>query len=134
MIKTAFARTLRRNQTDSERKLWQLLRGRRFLDMKFRRQQQIGPYIVDFYCSRAKLIIELDGSHHLDQMQYDETRTHFLQQEGYTVFRFWDNEILRDSEGVMNKIHTFFQARNNSPHPCPLPGREREIKEGDLVI
>ena len=102
--KLTFARDLRRNQTDTELVMWQILRSRQLDGYKFRRQRVIGPYIVDFCCLNPKLIIELDGSQHTDNADYDETRTKFLQSEGFEVLRFWDNEALQNRDGVTEAI------------------------------
>lgn len=84
--------------------MWQILRSRQLDGYKFRRQRVIGPYIVDFCCLNPKLIIELDGSQHTDNADYDETRTKFLQSEGFEVLRFWDNEALQNRDGVTEAI------------------------------
>lgn len=99
MAKTAQAKTLRRNATDAEKKLWSLLRDRRLQGWKFRRQVPLGPYVVDFYCSEAKLVVEADGGQHADSAS-DQVRTKWLNQNGYRVKRFWNNEILSNPEGV----------------------------------
>ncbi len=98
------AKELRHNQTDTEAKLWTYLRAHRLAKFGFRRQHAIGNYIVDFCAPRAKLIIELDGSQHLDQQEYDNKRTAFLEAQGYKVLRFWNNEVLNDIEGVGRAI------------------------------
>jgi very-short-patch-repair endonuclease len=105
-VKRDFARHLRRNQTDVERKLWQALRDRRFAKMKFRRQQPIGPYIVDFVCFEMKLIVELDGSQHgLEENIFaDERRTAFLQHEGFRVKRFGNHELIERFDAVLDAI------------------------------
>src|SRR5258708_11003489 len=102
--KTTFARYLRRQQTVSEFTLWRILRGRQFVGLKFRRQQPIGPFIADFYCPRAKLIIELDGGHHQKQVEYDESRTLYLERQGYRVLRFWGNDLMLNEDGVIQMI------------------------------
>ena len=100
------ASNLRHNQTDAERMLWMRLRRKQFSGFKFRRQQAIGPYIVDFINFDNRLIIEIDGSQHSqDYMRNkDDIRTMWLQQQGYHVMRFWDNEVLRNIDGVSEKI------------------------------
>jgi very-short-patch-repair endonuclease len=105
-VKHEFARTLRREQTDVERKLWFVLRGRQFAGFKFRRQQPIGPYIADFVCFETKLIIELDGDQHgSDQgIAYDNARTRFLKKEGFRVLRFPNQEIHRYLDTVRDAI------------------------------
>jgi very-short-patch-repair endonuclease len=99
-----FARKLRKSETDAERKIWQQLRNRNLNGTKFRRQHPVGPYVVDFICINGKLIIELDGSLHQQQLTYDAQRTKFLEQAGYRVMRFWDNDVLLNTESVMQAI------------------------------
>ena len=86
--------SLRRRQTDAERVLWQHLRDRRLLGCKFRRQHHIDYFYADFVCLQARLIIELDGSQHLDQQTYDDARTRRLHQLGYRVIRLWNDDVL----------------------------------------
>jgi very-short-patch-repair endonuclease len=97
------ARTLRRQQTDAEGKLWYYLRNKRFYGLKFRRQFPIGPYVLDFYCDAKKLAIELDGGQHtkLPNIKKDKQRSQYLKEKGIQVIRFWDNEILQDIDGVL---------------------------------
>ncbi len=101
---TQRARDLRKNQTIQEKILWRHLRDRRFRGAKFRRQMPIGRFIVDFASVECKLIIELDGSHHAEQKEYDEIRTAFLEAEGYRVIRFWNNQIMQEINGVLQLI------------------------------
>lgn len=102
---TRKARTLRRQQTPEEHILWQVLRDR-FLALKFRRQEPIGPYIVDFVCHEAGLITELDGSQHAETAAraYDAVRTEVLEAGGFKVLRFWNNEVRGNLEGVVPVI------------------------------
>lgn len=118
------AKNLRKNQTDAERLLWNSLRNRQLANKKFRRQHVVGPYIVDFVCLETKLVIEIDGGQHLEQMDYDENRTTYLQSLGYKVIRFWNNEVLRETDAVLNAIYVAI-ADSSSPQPSPLTG-ERE--------
>ena len=99
-LKHEFARALRNNATHAERKLWHCLRDKRLNGFKFRRQQPIGPFVADFYCAGAKLIIELDGSQHADGEHpgYDMRRTEWLQARGYRVLRLWNSDVLSDSD------------------------------------
>jgi very-short-patch-repair endonuclease len=110
-VKHDFARTLRRDQTDVGRKLWFALRGRQFHDCKFRRQQPIGPYIVDFVCFESHLVIELDGGQHgSDQgIVYDQTRTGFLEKDGFGVLRFFNYDINANFDGVLGAIERRIQ-------------------------
>jgi very-short-patch-repair endonuclease len=98
------ARQLRRDQTDAEKKLWSRLRANRFSQFRFRRQFPIGNFIADFACPQSKLVIELDGSQHLDGAGKDAWRTRLIEQRGFTVIRFWDSEVLMDIDGVMERI------------------------------
>ncbi|MEJ1098153.1 MULTISPECIES: DUF559 domain-containing protein [unclassified Pseudoxanthomonas] len=114
------ARELRVSSTDAERKLWSYLRGRQLDGLKFRRQHAIPPCIVDFFCSSAKLIVELDGSQHTEES--DRVRTRYLQAKGFVVLRFWNNEVLTQTEAVVEAI---FNAASASPlTPIPLPQGE----------
>jgi very-short-patch-repair endonuclease len=97
---------LRQNQTEAEAKLWSRLRAHRMAGVQFRRQHAIGNYIVDFCSPRRKLVIELDGSQHLDQAEYDSKRTKYLEAKGYHVLRFWNNEIINEIDAVLNVIWT----------------------------
>jgi very-short-patch-repair endonuclease len=94
---------LRKELTPAERKLWALIRNDQ-LRVSFRRQHAIGKYIPDFVCIKKKLIIELDGSQHLEQAEYDAERTKFLEAQGYKVIRFWNNEVMNDINGVIWNI------------------------------
>jgi very-short-patch-repair endonuclease len=98
-----FARSLRRRETPHEHTLWQLLRDRRFLNYRFRRQVPIGPYIADFVCYGRRLIIELDGSQHADSPT-DVTRDAYLAREGFRILRVWNNELIENRDGVLEAI------------------------------
>ncbi len=103
---TAFARELRQKQTDSERALWGKLKNEQLEGVKFRRQQPIGPYIVDFAGFERKLVIEIDGGQHNEEglRERDEERTKWLGDRGYRVLRFLNNEVLTNVEGVLERI------------------------------
>ncbi|MBL8706265.1 MAG: endonuclease domain-containing protein [Rhodospirillales bacterium] len=101
---TPRARALRRDSTAAERKLWSVLRSRRSSAYKFRRQFPIGPYIADFACFAHRLIIELDGGQHAQQAPYDDARTRYLEAQGWRVLRFWNNDALATTEGVLTMI------------------------------
>lgn len=116
------ARALRKNSTDVERMLWQHLRAKRFSNWKFKRQQPIGFYIVDFVCFEARLIIELDGAQHADQLEYDAKRTAWLESQGFVVLRFWNNEVIENQEGVMQHIFNWLCTHTLSPGPSPVKG------------
>jgi very-short-patch-repair endonuclease len=94
------ARRLRLESTDTERRLWAVLRDRRLAGYRFRRQHPIGNFIVDFACTKHHLIIEVDGSQHADS-EDDQRRTSLLEAEGWRVIRFWDNDALTNTEGVL---------------------------------
>jgi very-short-patch-repair endonuclease len=98
------ARQLRKSWTDAELRLWQSLRNRGIGEHKFRRQHPIGPYVVDFVCLEQQLIIEVDGSQHIDRAEQDEKRTAYLEAQGFRVMRFWDNDVLMQTNGVMQVI------------------------------
>lgn len=107
------ARSLRRNETKAEHVLWQLVRNRQLDGFKFTRQLPIGPYFADFACREGALIIELDGSQHVDS-KTDETRTAYLTAQGYSVLRVWNNELLTNAQGVAEAILSAL-ARHPSP-------------------
>ncbi len=98
------SRDLRKNPTDAERKLWAHIRLRRMGGYKFRRQHPLGPFIVDFVCLEKKLIIEVDGGQHDKFKFYDAKRDRWLEDKGFKVLRFWNNEVLQDIEIVMEVI------------------------------
>ncbi|TNE36253.1 MAG: endonuclease domain-containing protein [Alphaproteobacteria bacterium] len=98
------ARDLRKETTVFEKMLWQKLRDRRFQTWKFRRQVPIGPYIADFLCHDAKLIIELDGGQHQESKPYDAKRTKYLNSQGYRVLRYWNNDVSNNLDGVVRDI------------------------------
>ena len=105
-FKRAFAKSLRTNATEPERRLWARLRAGRLGRLQFRRQQVIGSYIADFFCASAKLIVELDGGQHGDDevALRDDARRRFLESRGYRVLRFWNTEFLKDPEAVLDAI------------------------------
>ena len=98
------AKDLRRDQTPAERQLWTHLRGKQLGGFRFRRQHPIGPFIVDFCCLRPRLVIEIDGDSHAEQVKYDEARTAYLEEHGYAVIRFTNEDVLRRFEGVLAEI------------------------------
>jgi very-short-patch-repair endonuclease len=98
------ARLLRKNQTDVEQLLWKQLRNRNLSNHKFRRQLPVDPYIVDFACLELKLIIELDGGQHANRINYDDQRSLFLEQRGFKVIRFWNNDVIENTAGVLETI------------------------------
>lgn len=115
------AKELRIGSTDAERKLWSVLRGANIDGLKFRRQHPVPPYTVDFCCVSARPVIEVDGSQHTEAS--DRARTQFLESKGFTVLRFWDNDVLMQLEAVVEAI---CQTVSPSPlTPTPLPPGER---------
>jgi very-short-patch-repair endonuclease len=98
------ARALRKNPTEAERALWKHIRLRQLDGHKFRRQQSLGRYIVDFVCFEKKLVIELDGGQHSEQAALDSGRTAWLEAQGFRVLRFWNHEVLKNSEAVTGTI------------------------------
>jgi very-short-patch-repair endonuclease len=111
------ARSLRQQSTDAERKLWWRLRARQVGSAKFRRQHVIGNSIVDFCCLESKLVVEVDGSQHATRLNADRRRTHILNRYGYKVLRFWDHDVLTNTEDVLEQIAEALR----DPHPGPLP-------------
>ena len=105
---------MRKSFTDTEIRLWQLLRKRNLKQFKFRRQHPLGHYVADFVCLEQRLVIEVDGGQHQQQSGYDAKRTAELEAAGYHVLRFWDNDVLSRSESVMQAI---YDALDLSPSP-----------------
>ncbi len=103
---TTKARSLRKNQTDAESLLWLHLKGRRLAGKKFRRQHPIGPFVADFVCAEAKLVVEIDGGQHAAQneRQKDARRSEYMEALGYRVLRFWNNEVLNETDAVLEVI------------------------------
>jgi very-short-patch-repair endonuclease len=97
------ARDLRRHMTDAERLLWYFLRAKRFAGWKFRRQHPIGPFIADFACVEHRLVIEADGGQHSESAS-DTSRTRWLENAGWRVMRFWNGDIMRKTEDVLEEI------------------------------
>ena len=114
---------IRKNQTDVERLLWKQIRNKNFFGLKFFRQYSVGAYIVDFYCPKLKLAIELDGGQHAEEgnKEYDKIRTDYLKSMGIKVMRFWNNDVIHNIEGVLEEI------KKNQPLPAsPLNTRGGE--------
>ena len=119
---TGVSRILRKNSTDTERHLWRHLRDRQIEGFKFRRQQAVGRYVVDFVNLEKKVVVELDGGQHaLDPG--DKIRDEWLRVEGYKVLRFLDNQVFSNLEGVLETIRDVLL----TPHPAPLPQGERKL-------
>ena len=113
-------RRLRNTPTDAEAALWRRLRGRQLDGCKFRRQHPFGDYIVDFVCLERMLIVELDGSQHADNAAADAVRTVLLEEAGFQVLRFWNNQVFEEAEGVLEVILHALSARRATPSP-PQP-------------
>ncbi|MFZ2066684.1 MAG: DUF559 domain-containing protein [Xanthobacteraceae bacterium] len=125
VTKTRAARRLRRDSTPAERQLWRYLRSRGLGGLKFVRQEPIGAYVVDFVCRERRLIVEIDGSQHAMDNR-DAIRDKWLTDHRYRIMRFWNNEVLENTEGVWETILAAASAEA-PPHPNPLPARgERE--------
>jgi very-short-patch-repair endonuclease len=128
--KTVRAQKLRRDATPWEQKLWQHLRGDQLQGASFRRQHPVGPYILDFYCSAAKLAIELDGDQHAVQREYDDARTKFLNEKGIRVMRFWNIDLKENLEGVLDtigrRVLELTPTRSASRSDLPLSGGGEE--------
>lgn len=128
------ARNLRKEQTDAEQRLWSLLRNRQFCGMKFRRQFPMAPYVLDFYCDEKRLGIELDGGQHNepDKQQTDKERTAFLEGKGIKIIRFWNNEVLRETEAVLEQLYNFLNFLCPSSLTPTLSQRARELGNDDV--
>src|SRR3954462_15119853 len=98
------ARALRRDDTDAEALLWNALRAHRLGGWKWKRQAPRGPFIVDFLCDEASLVVELDGGQHADRVAYDAQRTAYLQEMGFRILRFWNRQVMENREGVCRTI------------------------------
>ena len=105
---------LRKQRTEAEHRLWQCLRDRRLGGFKFRRQHRVGPYFADFYCAQARLVVEVDGSQHIEASDYDTRRTCWLEGEGYRVIRVWNDDALARTDDVLAAILSALAA----PHPA----------------
>ena len=100
-----YARELRNNSTKAERRLWGRLQRRQLGGFKFWRQRPVGPYICDFVCLEATMVIELDGSQHVAQAPYDANRDSFLRSNGFRVLRFWNGDVLRQTHSIVETIY-----------------------------
>jgi very-short-patch-repair endonuclease len=119
-IKKVFARQLRRNETKPEKIMWKLLRNRRFLGFKFRRQHVIEGFIADFYCHKLKFIVEIDGGIHKKQKRYDEIRDVILMSKGYSIIRFKNEDVVENLSTVCRDLE--------SALTLALSPRERKTK------
>jgi very-short-patch-repair endonuclease len=113
------ARELRRTLTIPERMVWAKLRDRQLNGLKFRRQQPIGNYIVDFYCAERRLIVEIDGHSHAEQIEHDATRTRWLEQEGFRVMRFLNWDVTQNLSSVIEAIVQAAASSEGISKPSP---------------
>jgi very-short-patch-repair endonuclease len=120
-----FAQQLRKKFTETEIYLWRILRNRKFQGFKFRRQHPIENYIVDFICHSKKLIIELDGSQHLENVLYDKERMIYLKGLGYKVLRFWNNTVFKETSFILEVIYHNLQRTLTRPPDTLSRKRER---------
>jgi adenine-specific DNA-methyltransferase len=128
-----FARRMRTEPTTAEQRLWRLLRNRRLVGLKFRRQHPFGPYILDCYCPAARLVVELDGDTHADAetQKRDAERTAYLERRGLKVLRFWNGELAENEEGVVTRIVEECAQRTNLPTEATLgDSAEHGLPEG----
>jgi very-short-patch-repair endonuclease len=129
---TRRARSLRAQMTDAERRLWFDLRDRCFADFKFRRQVPVGPFFADFICFDARLVVEVDGGQHADSKR-DQQRDRWLEANGFRVIRFWNNDVLKNREGVLTLLLEALRVRHPSPGapigapPSPARGEGSEF-------
>jgi very-short-patch-repair endonuclease len=114
---TQRAKELRKHMTDAEQLLWHHLRRKQIHGLRFRRQHPIGPYVVDFVCLPARLIVELNGGQHVENIAYDARRDNWLRAQGYKILRFWNNQVFQETEAVLTQIH------NEAGFPPSPPGR-----------
>jgi very-short-patch-repair endonuclease len=116
------ARVLRQRATPFEQRFWDAVRGRQFAGFKFRRQRVMGPYIVDFVCLEARVVVELDGDPHRDAVEADQIRDDWLRSRGFRVLRVWNAQWDREPQAV---LHTLWQLLQTPPSGSPLPTGER---------
>ncbi|WP_328805526.1 DUF559 domain-containing protein [Sphingomonas albertensis] len=122
---TERARDLRNEATNAEQMLWRQLKGSRLQDLKFSRQMPIAGYFADFVCRSHKLIVELDGSQHVEAQPHDDVRTKQLEATGYRVIRFWNNDLTSNMPGVLETILSAAIATERVPTPQPPPASGR---------
>ncbi|MBD3730741.1 MAG: endonuclease domain-containing protein [Sphingomonadales bacterium] len=117
------AQAVRKDMPEPEMRLWQELRAGRFRGIKFRRQKVIGQFIADFAANDPKLVIELDGDSHADRESYDAMRTRYLEEQGYSVLRFLNLDVMGNMEGVLERLGSILDAMSPPP-PTPSPEGE----------
>jgi very-short-patch-repair endonuclease len=121
ILESKLQRRLRRNPTDAERRLWSCLRRKQMGHFKFRRQHPFGDYVIDFVCLEAMLAVEVDGGQHSEEREQDAVRTKSLNEAGFKVLRFWNNDVLRDIEAVKESIWLALQERCTPSPSQPSP-------------
>lgn len=119
-----FSKNLKSEMTEAEKLLWSKIRRKQLNGVKFCRQKIVGNYIVDFLSFEKRLIIELDGGQHASQTEYNSVRTKYLEEQGFTVIRFWNNEVLQRTDDIMNMLWELTYSEVSSPHPNPPPQAE----------
>ena len=117
-----FAKAMRHQPTNAEAVIWTALRGARLQGFKFKRQQPIGVYIIDFVCFEYSLIIEIDGGQHGDKTSKGHERSNWLQSQGFRILRFWNNEVIERKDDVLESI---IRALREYPSPQPLSHKGR---------
>ena len=126
------AKGLRVEATEAEQAMWYRLRDRRFMGLKFRRQVPLERYIADFVCWELKLIVELDGGQHMARAVYDQRRSQWLAGQGYTVLRYWNNQVLQEMEAVLEAMRLWVQEQR-APHPRPLSRKRARGDKPDSI-
>ena len=130
----AAARKLRRSTTDVERKLWHRIRDKQIEGFRFRRQRPVGRFIVDFICLDARLIVELDGGQHAENVAHDKKRSAFLESLGYRVLRFWNNEVIENMDGVLERLReALLLTRLDPTLTLPLAGEGTDLAGVEVV-
>ncbi len=114
---------LRRNQTEAEKAFWARVRNRQFHGLRFFRQHSVGPYVLDFYCPKMNIAVELDGGQHMmdERRQYDAARSAYLKAHKIEVLRFWNNDVLQNISGVLESMEAYI-----TPSSLPLPQGEED--------
>jgi very-short-patch-repair endonuclease len=121
------ARRLRKDVTEAEQFAWKRLRQRQVGNFKFRRQQELGPYIVDFVCLESRLIFELDGGQHAENAEADRIRTQWLEGQGFRVCRVWNHQVFQEWDTIVQELERLL-VRTPHPNPPPQGGREPELE------
>jgi very-short-patch-repair endonuclease len=123
IIDNALQRKLRSQMTDAEKRLWQRLRGRQMAGFKFRRQHPFMDFVLDFVCLETRLVVEVDGSQHQDNLR-DRARDQRLHEAGFRVLRFWNNQVLEETDAVVEAIWAALRVESRDIHPSPGQSNE----------